>query len=95
MTLSSFTSPSLLLGIGLNASLQAGLKFEVKLLMVDPNEACAIADFNKDGVLDVSAGRNWYAGPDYTARPLREIGELGRHCSVNPSFCASAIAECA
>ncbi|MBT8043457.1 MAG: VCBS repeat-containing protein [Verrucomicrobiae bacterium] len=52
--------------------------FETKLLAIDANEACAIADFNKDGVLDVSAGRNWYAGPDYAPRPLRNIGEFGK-----------------
>ena len=41
------------------------LSFEVVLLAVDANEACEIADFNNDGILDISAGRNWYAGPDY------------------------------
>jgi hypothetical protein len=53
------------------------LRFEVKLLAVDSNEACEIADFNNDGILDISAGRNWYAGPDYAPRPLRDIGEFG------------------
>lgn len=56
----------------------ASVEFEVRLLAIDPNEACAIADFNNDGVLDVSAGRNWYAGPDYISRPLREIAEFGK-----------------
>ena len=76
MTLRPITTPLVL--FGLSASIQAELKFEAKLLKIDPNEACAIADFNKDGVLDVSAGRNWYAGPDYASRPLREIGEFGK-----------------
>lgn len=63
----------------LTASLaSASPEFEVKLLAIDANEACAIADFNKDGVLDVSAGRNWYAGPDYVPRPLRHIEEFGK-----------------
>jgi hypothetical protein len=52
-------------------------EFVVKQLALDPNEACAISDFNKDGHLDVSAGRNWYAGPDFISRPLREIAEFG------------------
>lgn len=75
-------TPRILTALGLTCSLlaplQAELKFEARLLAVDPNEACAIADFNKDGVLDVSAGRNWYAGPDYVARPLRAIDEFGK-----------------
>jgi len=64
------------LGLALPAA--AELQFEARLLKIDPNEACAIADFNQDGVLDVSAGREWYAGPDFVARPLREIGEFGK-----------------
>ncbi len=56
----------------------AAPQFEKRLLAVDPNEACEIADFNRDGHLDVSAGRNWYAGPDFVARPLREIAEFGK-----------------
>lgn len=56
----------------------AELKFEKRLLAIDPNEACAIADYNNDGHLDFSAGRNWYAGPDFVARPLREIKEFGK-----------------
>ncbi len=54
------------------------LSFHVKLLAVDGNEACEIADFNNDGILDVSAGRNWYAGPEYVPRPLRDVGEFGK-----------------
>jgi hypothetical protein len=52
------------------------LNFEVRLLAVDSNEACEIADYNNDGILDISAGRNWYAGPDYVPRPLRNIAEF-------------------
>jgi len=54
------------------------LNFEVKLLAVDANEACEIADYNNDGILDISAGRNWYAGPEYVPRPLRDVGEFGQ-----------------
>jgi len=53
------------------------LRWTKRKLFVDPNEGCAIADVNGDGVLDVIAGRNWYAGPDYVPRPLREISEFG------------------
>ena len=61
----------------------AELSFTKKLLAIDPNEACEIADFNKDGILDVSAGRNWYAGPDYVARPIRAIEEFGKDYQEN------------
>jgi hypothetical protein len=61
----------------------AAPEFTVKLLAVDPNEACAIADYNKDGVLDVSAGRSWYAGPDYVPRPVRAIAEFGKDYQEN------------
>jgi len=36
----------------------AELKFKVKLLAVDTNEACDVGDINKDGQPDVIAGRN-------------------------------------
>lgn len=62
---------------------QAAPQFEARLLAIDSNEACAIADFNNDGVLDLSAGRNWYAGPDFVARPLRAIAEFGKDYSEN------------
>ena len=52
----------------------AGLKFHVQQLHLDNNEGCAIADFNKDGKLDISAGAFWYAGPDFKIqRPLRKL----------------------
>ena len=39
------------------------VKFETQLLAVDANEGVAVADYDKDGKLDVSAGRNWYRNP--------------------------------
>jgi hypothetical protein len=36
-------------------------------------ESCSIADYNGDGVPDVSAGRIWYEGPDFkTQHPFRD-----------------------
>jgi len=29
-------------------------------------ESCSIADYNNDGIPDVSAGRRWWAGPEFT-----------------------------
>jgi hypothetical protein len=54
-----------------------GLKFTRQCLMLSPNEGCATADVDKDGVLDIIAGTHWYAGPDYLPRPLRDISEFG------------------
>jgi hypothetical protein len=36
-------------------------------------ESCSIGDYNNDGVPDVSAGRIWYEGPDFTTKhPFRD-----------------------
>ena len=51
-----------------------GLKFRVQKLHLDNNEGCAIADFNKDGKPDISAGEFWYPGPDFKEqKPLRKL----------------------
>lgn len=62
---------------------EKGLSFRQHKLFVDFNEACEIADFNKDGVLDISAGRNWYPGPDYVPHALRTIEEFGKDYQEN------------
>ena len=36
-------------------------------------ETCAVADVNRDGRLDVIAGENWYAAPDWTPHPFRAM----------------------
>jgi hypothetical protein len=55
----------------------AGLKFRVQQLHLDNNEGCAVADYNRDGHLDISAGEFWYAGPDFrTKRPLRKLEQF-------------------
>jgi hypothetical protein len=68
----------LALAVGHRAAAEepAGVKFSAHLLMVSPNEGCAVADVDNDGVLDVIAGPCWFAGPDYVPRPLREIPEF-------------------
>lgn len=59
------------------------LSFQVKVLAIDTNEGCDVGDVNKDGKLDVVAGRCWFAGPDYTPRPLRSIPEFGKDYSAS------------
>src|ERR1700726_1745784 len=57
----------------------AGLKFRVQKLYEDNNEGCAVADFNHDGKLDISAGEFWYPGPDFKERkPLRKLEPFGK-----------------
>jgi hypothetical protein len=48
------------------AAVSAGLTF-TKIQVHDRflAESCSIADYNEDGMPDVSAGRRWYQGPDF------------------------------
>lgn len=62
----------------------AGLKFRVQKLHVDNNEGCAVADFNHDGKLDVSAGEFWYPGPEFKEqKPLRKLEPFGKDYLTN------------
>ncbi|MFM8337858.1 MAG: hypothetical protein ACKODK_20055, partial [Opitutaceae bacterium] len=50
------------------------LRIRVQQLHVDNNEGCAVADFNRDGKPDISAGEFWYEGPDFKVkRQLRKL----------------------
>ena len=68
---------------------QAGEKsvsFSAKLLAVDANEGCAIVDVDNDGKLDLVAGRNWYAAPDFVPRALRPIEDRNGYIHSNGDF---------
>ena len=58
--------------ICINAA-QGQLKFKPQMLCLDNNETCDIGDINRDGQLDILAGRMWYAGPNFIPRPVRHI----------------------
>lgn len=60
----------------LAAAEPATVTFEKQPLMVNPNEGCALADVNRDGLLDVIAGPHWFAAPQYTPHSLRVIEEF-------------------
>lgn len=69
--------------LGPEAARPNAVGFTKQLLYQDANEGSAIADVNNDGHLDVIAGRNWYAGPDFVARPLRLIDDWNGYVQSN------------
>ena len=62
---------------------QHPLTFEVRLLTVDSNEGCDIADIDGDGKLDVVAGRDWYHNGDWTPRPVRLLEDRAGYVRSN------------
>ncbi|MFL2869554.1 MAG: FG-GAP repeat domain-containing protein [Pirellulaceae bacterium] len=62
------------------------LTWEIRPLALDTNEGVGIADFDGDGKLDVSAGRNWFHNPDFVARPLRNFGDVNGYAESNGDF---------
>ena len=77
MKLHSIFLISLTLVSFLNAVLadepEQAVRFEKKLLCIDPNEGCDVGDIDKDGRLDIIAGSLWYAAPDFVPRPVRNL----------------------
>jgi hypothetical protein len=62
------------------------ISFQIKVLTVDANEGCDIADFDGDGKLDVVAGRNWFHNPDWVPRPVRLIEDINGYIHSNGDF---------
>lgn len=69
-------------------ALSAGhpVPFDVKLLAVDANEGCDVADVDRDGKLDVIAGRNWYRNGEWVPRPVRIIEDWSEYVESNGDF---------
>lgn len=53
------------------ASWPAEIRFETHRIGRFRSEACGVADFNKDGKLDIIAGSFWYEAPDWKPRQFR------------------------
>ncbi len=49
------------------------IPFEKHTLDLGANEACAFADINGDGRLDVVSGENWYEAPKWIKHKFREL----------------------
>lgn len=63
-----------------------GLRFKVQTLVIDGNEGIVEGDIDGDGTLDLVAGRSWFKGPDFVARPLRQIEDWNGYVESNGDF---------
>lgn len=64
----------------------AAIAFQIIPLAVDANEGIAAGDVDGDGKPDLVAGRNWYQGGTWTARPLRLIEDWNGYVQSNGDF---------
>ncbi len=62
------------------------LRFQIIPLAVDANEGIAAGDIDGDGKIDLTAGRNWYKGDQWVARPLRAIEDWNGYVQSNGDF---------
>lgn len=54
------------------------LKWEVRQLHHDNNEAVAVGDVNGDGKMDVTAGEYWYPAPGFEKKKVRRLASFGK-----------------
>mgnify|MGYP001812793983 CR=1 FL=1 len=62
------------------------VRFSVKMLALDANEGIAAGDVDGDGQTDLVAGRQWFKGGDWAARPLRNIDDWNGYVQSNGDF---------
>ncbi len=63
------TWPALIAGTAASPIKQTAGNLTYKMVQVQDQflaESCSIADYNHDGIPDISSGRRWYEGPDFT-----------------------------
>ncbi len=63
----------LLLTLACTLAAQGDIRFTMLLVDGGAAESAAVADFNKDGKLDIVSAESWYEGPRWTKRPIRTI----------------------
>ena len=52
---------------------QESMRFSMVAIDGGAAESAAVADFNKDGKLDIVSAESWYEAPGWTKRPIRTI----------------------
>lgn len=55
------------------ASRPPDITFRVRMIDPGATETTAIADINRDGLLDIVSGDSWYEAPSWKKHPIREI----------------------
>ncbi len=49
------------------------IPFQKRVIDLGRSEACAVADLNGDGFLDIVSGENWFRGPDFQRTRFRTL----------------------
>ncbi|MCO8120487.1 VCBS repeat-containing protein [Stieleria sp. TO1_6] len=62
------------------------VQFSIRLLALDANEGIAAGDVDGDGKTDLVAGRQWFRGGDWAARPLRNIDDWNGYVQSNGDY---------
>ncbi|MGC9326666.1 MAG: family 16 glycoside hydrolase [Candidatus Hinthialibacter sp.] len=58
---------------------QSSIQFKIHQLGADLSEGASIADFNRDGQLDITCGSYWYEAPDWRRHQLRVCEVSGEY----------------
>ena len=77
--LAQITTPAPATQPAIGGSRPADIAFKVQ--MIDPgfSESVAVADFNRDGRLDILSAEYWYAAPSWTKHKIRDIAFNGSY----------------
>ncbi|OYP31095.1 FG-GAP repeat domain-containing protein [Rhodopirellula sp. MGV] len=62
------------------------ISFQIRMLALDANEGIAAGDIDGDGKKDLVAGRAWFKGGDWAARPLRNIEDWNGYVQSNGDY---------